>query len=321
MLAMASGAMPRVSASPQFRRSHLVVLLLASLPCVALAQVSALGRLEPLNGTLVVTAPTTPDSIGGVVLAKLLVERGDTVKAGQLLAVTEGAALAQAQLEHARIERQYQARLATAAKSEAESACVQAQVAGRVSTRRQSLYAQKLTSSEDAERTKGDADAGRAACAAARAQASAAAGAVDVADAGIRRAIAIQQRSFVRAPVAGRILDVHARPGELVGPQGIVSLGRVDRMYAIAEVYETDIARVKVGQPATISSRAIGRPVGGTVERIRQQVRKQDQFGTDPAARKDARIVEVEVRLDNSATAAALSNLQVEVLIGRRPKG
>jgi HlyD family secretion protein len=92
-------------------------------------------------------------------------------------------------------------------------------------------------------------------------------------------------------------------------------------MYAIAEVYETDISRVKVGQGATISSRAIGRPLGGTVERIRQQVRKQDQFGTDPAARKDARIVEVEVRLDDSAPAAALSNLQVEVLIGRRPKG
>jgi HlyD family secretion protein len=95
----------------------------------------------------------------------------------------------------------------------------------------------------------------------------------------------------------------------------------VDRMYAIAEVYETDISRVKVGQPATISSRAIGRPLGGTVERIRQQVRKQDQLGTDPAARKDARIVEVEIRLDNSAAAAALTNLQVEVLIGRKPKG
>src|SRR5918993_24739 len=317
MLADASGAMPRGSVAAPMRLIVAAACLMPFAP--ALAQVSALGRLEPLNGTRIVTAPTTPDSVGGVVLSKLFVERGDTVKAGQLLAVTESAALAQAHLEHARIERRYQARLATAAKSQAESACVQARVAGRVSVRRQDLLAQKLSSSEDAERAKGDADAGQAACTAARAQASAAAGAVEVADAAIRRAIAIQQRAYVRAPVAGRILDVHARAGELVGPRGIVSLGRVDRMYAIAEVYETDIARVKVGQGATISSRAIGRPLGGTVERIRQQVRKQDQFGTDPAARKDARIVEVEVRLDDSAVAAPLSNLQVEVLIGRRP--
>jgi HlyD family secretion protein len=317
MLANARGVMLRGARAPL----AWVWFLTLALPPLAQAQVSALGRLEPFNGTLVITAPSTPDSIGGTVLSKLLVERGDTVKAGQLLAVTEGATLAQAQLDQARVERQYQARLAAAAKSAAESACVQASVSGRVSTRRQSLFAQKLTSNEDAERAKGDADAGRAACAAARAQSSAAVGAVAVADASIRRALAVQQRAFVRAPVAGRVLDVQARPGELVGPRGVVTLGRVDRMYAVAEVYETDIGRVKVGQPATISSRALGRPLGGVVEKIRQQVRKQDQYGTDPAARKDARIVEVEVRLDDSAAAAALTNLQVEVKIGQRPRG
>lgn len=321
MLSKARGAMPRGAHAPAWTVCLLTFLATLWLPSLTSAQVSALGRLEPFNGTLVVTAPTTPDSIGGTVLAKLLVERGDTVKAGQLLAITEGAQLAQAQLDQARVERQYQSRLAAAAKSIAESSCVQAQVAGRVSTRRQSLFAQKLSSNEDAERAKGDADAGRAACAAARAQASAAAAAVDVADASIRRALAVQQRAFVRAPVAGRVLDVQARAGELVGARGIVTLGRVDRMYAIAEVYETDIGRVKVGQAATVTSRAMGRPIGGVVERIRQQVRKQDQYGTDPAARKDARIVEVEVRLDDSTAAASLTNLQVEVKFGQRPRG
>ena len=209
--------------------------------------------------------------------------------------------------------------MAAAANSGATSACVQSVVAGQVSKRRQDLLARKLSSNEDAERAKGDADAGKAACAAARANASAAAAAVSVAEAQLNRALAVQQRAYIRAPVAGRILDVNARPGEMIGPKGIVELGRVDRMYAIAEVYETDIGRVRVGQPATITSRALGQKLGGVVERIRQQVRKLDQLGTDPAARKDARIVEVEIRLDNSAPAAGLTNLQVEVAIGRRP--
>ena len=39
------------------------------------------------------------------------------------------------------------------------------------------------------------------------------------------------------------------------------------------------------------------------------------EIGTDPAARKDARIIEVEIELENSAPAAGLTNLQVDVVI------
>src|SRR3990167_1927198 len=77
----------------------------------AIAQVAALGRLEPWQGTLKITAPITPESTGGTVLAKLLVERGDNVKAGQLLAVTEAAELMKAQVEQAKVEREYQRRM------------------------------------------------------------------------------------------------------------------------------------------------------------------------------------------------------------------
>jgi HlyD family secretion protein len=55
----------------------------------------------------------------------------------------------------------------------------------------------------------------------------------------------------------------------------------------------------------------------GTVTRIRPKVQKLDQIGDDPVARKDARIVEVEVRLDDSRAAANFTNLQVDVEIGR----
>jgi HlyD family secretion protein len=88
-------------------------------------------------------------------------------------------------------------------------------------------------------------------------------------------------------------------------------------MYAIAEVYETDIGRVRVGQRAQVSSDALQGTLHGSVEKIRFKVAKQDEIGTDPAARKDARIVEVEIKLDDSAAAANLTHLQVDVLIRR----
>ena len=309
----------RFIAACSARACNATLLLLGlTLSSQALAQVSALGRLEPWHGALKITAPITPESTGGIVLGKLLVERGDDVKAGQLLAVTEAAPLMQAQVAQAKAEREYRSRLAAASASAATAACIQAKVSDQASQRRQDLLARKLVSNETAEQAKGESDAFKAGCASAQASAQAATAAVALADTELKRAQAVLQRAYIRAPADGRVLDIHARPGEMIGPQGILELGRVDRMYAIAEVYETDIGKVRVGQTATVSSRAFGSTLSGTVERIRQQVRKLDQLGTDPAARKDARIVEVEIRLDNAAPAAGLTNLQVEIIIGRR---
>ena len=45
------------------------------------------------------------------------------------------------------------------------------------------------------------------------------------------------------------------------------------------------------------------------------QVGKMDVLGTDPVAKTDARVVEVEIRLDDTEAAALLTNLQVKVEI------
>lgn len=295
--------------------THACLLIGILLAPAAHAQVSALGRLEPLHGTLQITAPVTPEATGGQVLARLEVERGDDVKAGDLLAVTETAALMQALVEEVRAEAAHQRRMFEAAESQAKASCVQADVAEREAQRRASLHARNLSSAEEAERARGESEAYQASCAAARASASAAQAGISVVEARQRRVEASLERSFVRAPVDGRVIEVHARPGEMIGAHGILELGRVDQMYAIAEVYETDIGKVSAGQTATVSSRALAQPLTGVVERVRPQVRKQDQMGTDPAARKDARIVEVEIRLQDSVPAAALTNLQVEITI------
>jgi HlyD family secretion protein len=124
------------------------------------------------------------------------------------------------------------------------------------------------------------------------------------------------QRRTIRAPTSGRVLKVHARAGEKVEADGVAELARTDQMYAIAEVYETDIARVHPGQHATVSSPALGSaPLRGTVERLALKLGKKDVFGDDPTAKRDVRVIEVEVKLEDSARVAGLTNLQVEVNI------
>jgi len=279
--------------------------------------VAALGRIEPLGGVLRVGAPSIPDAVSGAVLTALHAERGQDVAAGELLAELDTAAVSKARVAESVAALEIARRSARAAASLAEEACVRAEVAARQSRRKADLLARGLASHEEADLAKGEAEAGAASCAARRSEARVAESHIAAAEAGLARHRAELQRSFVRAPVAGRVLDLHARPGELVGAAGILELGRIDEMYAIAEVYETDIRHVRPGQRARVTSDALAEPLEGTVSRIRPKVNKLDEIGTDPAALKDARIVEVEVKLDDPAAAANLTYLQVQVEIGR----
>ncbi|MEM7758345.1 MAG: efflux RND transporter periplasmic adaptor subunit, partial [Cyanobacteria bacterium P01_A01_bin.40] len=125
---------------------------------------------------------------------------------------------------------------------------------------------------------------------------------------------------YVRVPIDGQILKINTLVGEQVDTsKGIVELGRTERMYAIAEVYETDVGMVEVGDQAEIISEHGGfaGKLQGTVDHVGLQIKKQDILESDPAANKDARVVEVKVRLDpeNSDQVAKLTNLQVRVKI------
>lgn len=146
----------------------------------------------------------------------------------------------------------------------------------------------------------------------------------DDAEAAVRAARAVLEAAraqlelaVVRAPIAGRVIEIHARAGERVGAEGVLELGRTDEMFAVAEVYETDIGGVEIGQRAVVTSPALDAPLEGTVDRIGLKVGKLDVLGTDPVAKTDARVVEVEIRLDDGDRVSHLTNLQVEVALLR----
>ncbi len=139
----------------------------------------------------------------------------------------------------------------------------------------------------------------------------------------VQQAQANLDLAFVKAPQDGQILKIHTYAGEMVGQQGIVALGQTQQMYAIAEVYETDIDQIRLGQRATISSQGFEDQLKGTVDEIGLQIGKKDSLGTDPAADVDARVVEVKIRLDaaESQRVQGLTNLQVKVLIDLQSLG
>ena len=138
---------------------------------------------------------------------------------------------------------------------------------------------------------------------------------VEIAKADLAAARARVELSVVRSPLRAQILKIHAYPGERVEAEGIMELAETDTMFAIAEVYETDITRVAKGQKATVSAPALAAPLTGVVDRIALQVGKMDTLGTDPIAKTDARVVEVFILLDEGQAVSQLTNMQVEVEI------
>ncbi|KZL50091.1 HlyD family efflux transporter periplasmic adaptor subunit [Nodularia spumigena CS-586/05] len=132
------------------------------------------------------------------------------------------------------------------------------------------------------------------------------------------------ENAKVRAPAFGQILRINTRIGEQVNTsRGIVEIARTDRMFAVAEVAETDIDKIRLGQQATISSEYGGfsGDIKGNVEQIALQIGKrtlQDAANTrGPTTDDNSRVIAVKIRIDPqyNSQIAALTYMLVRVKI------
>lgn len=138
------------------------------------------------------------------------------------------------------------------------------------------------------------------------------------AKASVQQAQAELNLSSIRSPINGQVLKINTWPGEIIDNKGILELGQTQQMYVVAEVYETDIKKVRLGQTVIITSEAFTGKIKGTVADIGLQVGRQNIFNTNPGSNTDNRIVDVKIRIDNLADnqrLSTLTNLQVQALI------
>lgn len=121
--------------------------------------------------------------------------------------------------------------------------------------------------------------------------------------------------SELLSPVNGTVLKIHSRVGERPSSDGVMEVGPSQSMEALVEVYESDINRISIGQPVTLTSENGGfqGTLEGRVERITPQVRQRQVLSTDPTGDADARIIEVDVVLspESAQRVTQLSGLKV----------
>ena len=133
--------------------------------------------------------------------------------------------------------------------------------------------------------------------------------------ASLEKARADQDRASIRAPISGRILTIHGGLGHQLTDAGFAEMADTSQMLVRAEVLETDVAAIQVGDNAEVESRAIATPLSGRVIRKGVRVREQSVASSDPAAIVDARVVEVWLHLNpmSARTVDELTGLQVIV--------
>lgn len=312
---------------------------MAAEPLAAPVRVGALGQIEPASRVRKIAPPA---SISVNRVDRLLVEEGDDVTSGQLLAEFADAAQKQAAVAQA-----------DAAIAEAQAELTLIRAAGRpddIDAQREriaGLGIQETIARQDAARADALVPSGAGTRAAAeRADAAANRAAADlreaedrlvslstprpedvaVAEARVQRAIAAGARaradaalSEIRAPISGKVLKIYARAGDIVGPDGLLDLADLDRMEVVADVYETDLPRVRVGARAEVTVPGTTDRYPAKVRKIGWMVKRALQAGTDPTAAVDGRTVEVRLTLGSEGAASLRQRINAQVDVAIEP--
>ena len=284
--------------------------------------IAAPGRVEPVSEEINLSA-----GVSGTLQA-VLVEEGDAVRRGQLIALLENGdyrarvASAAAQVIHTEAElrrmlngaRDPERGEALAAVREAETVMDQARAEMQ---RRQSLYRTGDIAREEAERAERQYDVATSRYEArkqrhaliadeAREEDRAKAEAdVALARALLDEARAQLEKTAIRSPITGVILRKHLKAGESVSnspnapSSPIVTLADVAILRVRADVDETDVGKVRLGQRAYVTADAYGdKKFWGRVMRIGQVLGKKRVRTDEPAERVDTKILETLIELD-----------------------
>lgn len=268
-------------------------------------QTVAPGRVEPSSGEIKIAAPVMG------VIAQVLVKVNDKVSAGEpLIRLSDNEAQARLAAAEAQVAFRLRARneetapVRSAARRTTEAAVVDTDKAAarrraedavadadKAVTAAQAAFDKAVVDKRAGRASDADREAARTALSRAqdrlsqqkaelrRVEADAstplpnfAEGQVNVARAELAAAAAAIGKLTIRAPIAGTVLQVNAKPGELAAPSNarpLLVIGDVSALRVRAELDERDFGQIKIGQPVLVRAAAFrGREFAGKVSFI-----------------------------------------------------
>jgi HlyD family secretion protein len=121
----------------------------------------------------------------------------------------------------------------------------------------------------------------------------------------------------IRSPLDGTLIRIYSWPGMKETSDGLALIGRTGRMQVWAQVFQSDVAKIRPGQTATIKPETgdFLKTMSGTVDSIIGNVSERDLFATNANNDVNARVVLVKIDIapQYQAQVARLSGMNVTV--------
>lgn len=111
-----------------------------------------------------------------------------------------------------------------------------------------------------------------------------------------------REQSLVRSPVDGVVVQIFSRQGERVSANGIVKIVDMSQMRVFADVDELHLGRVVTDGKVEVTFRGNATIYRGTIVRIAPSVKRMQRIEPDGGSSTDARVVQVEIKLDDAAS-------------------
>lgn len=108
--------------------------------------------------------------------------------------------------------------------------------------------------------------------------------------------------ALVRTPIDGVVVQIFTREGERVAPSGILKIVDMSKLRVLADVDELNVGRLKPGGKVDVTFRGNNDVFKGTIERIAPTVKRMQRVEPDGGSSTDARVVQVEIRIDDPAS-------------------
>ena len=111
-----------------------------------------------------------------------------------------------------------------------------------------------------------------------------------------------REQALVRSPLDGVVMQVYTRQAERVRPNGIVKIVDMSKLRVFADVDEIHLGKVAPGGKVEVTFRGSPAIFKGTIARIAPTVKRMQRIEPDGGSSTDARVVQVEIELDDPSS-------------------
>ena len=111
-----------------------------------------------------------------------------------------------------------------------------------------------------------------------------------------------REQSLVRSPLDGIVVQIYTRQGERVSHNGIAKIVDLSQLRVLADVDEVHLGRVVAGGKVDVTFRGSPTVYKGKIARIAPTVKRMQRIEPDGATSTDARVVQVEIELDDPSS-------------------